>query len=151
MPASRTSTSSRASSNREASSFNLDRFPVARNDATRPYPSEIDVYRRSNIHNPDDDGFFDLGLRDFLVANRHIARHRLDHLVVTPYQLGLLSWGAQHRLDMREPYNAVLEALLGYTASCSVAAFDEVVSVFERTDELDWRILINRDEVTLVE
>src|SRR5258708_29355763 len=151
MPATRTSTSSRGSSNREASSFNLDRFQVARNDATRPYPSESDVYRRSNIHNPDDNGFFDLGLRDFLVANRRVARRRLNRLSVTPYQSGLLSRGAQHTLDTREPFNAVLEASLGYTASCSVAAFDEVVSVYKRTDELDRRILINRDEVASVE
>src|SRR5258708_36170467 len=101
MPATRAQTSSRASSNREASSYNLDRFQVARNDATQPYPSEVDVYRRSNIHNPDNDGFFDLGLRNFLVANRRVARRRLDRLAVTPFQSGLLSWGAQHRLDTR--------------------------------------------------
>src|SRR5258708_34474940 len=70
---------------------------------------------------------------------------------VTPHQSGLLSRGAQHRLDPREPYNMVLEASLGYTASCSVAAFDEVASVYERTDELDWRVIINRDEIALVE
>src|SRR5258708_9969327 len=45
----------------------------------------------------------------------------------------------------------VLEAALGYTASCSVAAFDEVVLVFKRTDELDRRVIINRDEVASVE
>src|SRR5258708_34276774 len=151
MPATRTSTSSRGSSNREASSFNLDRFQVARNDATRPYPSETNVYRRSTIHNPDDDGFFDLGLRDFLVTNRRVARHRLDRLAVTPHQSGLLSHGAQHRLDSREPYNMVLKASLGYTASCSVAAFNEVTSVYERTDELDRRVIVNCDEIALVE
>src|SRR5258708_7920619 len=94
MPATRTSTSIRASSNREASSYNLDHFLVARNDATRPYPSETDVYRRSTIHNPDDDGFFDVGLRDFLVANGRVARRRLDRLSLTPHQSGLLSRGA---------------------------------------------------------
>src|SRR5258708_3571125 len=151
MPATCTSTSTRASSNREASSYNLDRFLVARNDATRPYPSETDVYRRSTIHNLDDDGFFDVGLRDFLVANRRVARRRLDRLSLTPHQSGLLSRGAQHRLDPREPYNMVLEASLGYAASCSVAAFDEVASVYERTDELDRRVIVNRDEIALVE
>src|SRR5258708_19623290 len=103
MPAIRTSASSRGASNREASSFNLDRFQVARNDATRPYPSETDVYRRSTIHNPDDDGFFDLGLHDFLVANRRVSRRRLYRLPVTPYQSGLLSRGAQHPFDPRHP------------------------------------------------
>src|SRR5258708_21435277 len=104
MPATRTSTSSRGSSNREASSFNLDRFPMARNDATWPYPSEADIYRRSTIHNPDDDGLFDLGLHDFLVANRRVACCRLDHLAVAPHQSGLLSRAAQHCIYCREPY-----------------------------------------------
>src|SRR5258708_3550117 len=45
----------------------------------------------------------------------------------------------------------VLEASLGYTASCSVAAFDEVASVYERTDELDRRVIVNRDEISSVE
>src|SRR5258708_30085263 len=151
MPSMRTSYSSRVSSSREASSYNLDRFLVARNDATRPYPAKTDVYRRSTIHNPDDDGFFDLGLRDFLVANRRVARRRLDRLSLTPHQSGLLSRGAQHTLDTWEPYNMVLEASLGYTASCSVAAFDEVASIYERTDELDRRVIINRDEIASVE
>src|SRR5258708_33317391 len=105
MPATRTAASSRGSSNWEASSYNLDCFQVARNDATRPYPSETDVYRRSNTHQPDDDRFFDLGLHDFLVANRRVACCRLDRLAVTPHQSGLLSRGAQHSLDSREPYN----------------------------------------------
>src|SRR5258708_17972205 len=122
MPATRTSTCSQASSNREASSYNLDRFQVAHNDATQPYPSETDIYRRSNTHQPDDDGFFDLGLCDFLVANRRVARRRLDCLAVTPHQSGLLSRGAQHSLDSSAPYNMVLEASLGYTARCSLAA-----------------------------
>src|SRR5258708_889820 len=151
MPATRTAASSRGSSNWEASSYNLDCFQVARNDATRPYPSETDVYRRSTIHNPDDDRFFDLGLRNFLVANRRVSRRRLDRLSLTPHQFGLLSRGAQHALDPREPYNMVLEASLGYTASCSVAAFNEVTSVYERTDELDRRVIVNRDEIALVE
>src|SRR5258708_30062464 len=86
MPATRTSTRSRVSSNQEASSFNLDRFPMARNDATWPYPSEADIYHRSTIHNPDDDRFFDLGLCDFLVTNRRVAHCHLYRLAVTPHQ-----------------------------------------------------------------
>src|SRR5258708_16179019 len=54
-------------------------------------------------------------------------------------------------MDSREPYNIVLEASLGYTASCSVAAFDEVALVYERTNKLDQRIIINRDEIASVE
>src|SRR5258708_32722421 len=54
-------------------------------------------------------------------------------------------------MDSREPHNMVLKASLGYTASCSVAVFDEVASIYERTDELDQRVIVNRDEIALVE
>src|SRR5260370_41927598 len=54
-------------------------------------------------------------------------------------------------MDSREPSNMVIEASLGYTASCSVAAFDEVTSVYERMDELDRRVNVNRDEIASVE
>ena len=56
------------------SSHNRDRFPCARDDPTRPYPSYEDVYIRSNNHCPDLDEFQDLGLNDFLVAQRRVAR-----------------------------------------------------------------------------
>ena len=132
----RNSFRSQGSFHQEESSFNLKRFTTARNDTRRPYPSETDVYRRSNTINPDE-GFFDLGLRDFLVVNRHVARRHLDHLAITPYQSGLLHRGAQHFMDTRELFNAVLQASLGYTASVGVACFNELASVFEQTEELN--------------
>src|ERR1700733_936682 len=150
MPATRNSHSYQGSSNREESSFNLERFTTARNDTRRPYPSETDVYRRSSTINPDE-GFFDLGLRDFLIANRRVARRSLNRLAITPYQSGLLHRGAQHFMDSREPFNAVLQASLGYTASVGVACFDELASVFEQTEELNARVVMNRDGISEAE
>jgi hypothetical protein len=119
---------------------NTWRFQTARDDATQPYPRERDVYVRSDQAYPNQDGFYDLGLADFLTAHRRVARRRLDHLELNEFQSGLLSRGAQASFDRREPPNEVLEVSLGYTASCSVAAFDEVASLYERTDHLDGRV-----------
>lgn len=83
MPASRLSVRSSSTGGsfvERESSFNRHRFTTARDDATRPYPSAHDVYRRSNTHNPHDDEFADLGLSDFFVAHRRIARRRLERL-----------------------------------------------------------------------
>ena len=57
-----------------ASLHNRDRFSSARDNLSRPYPSYEDVYLRSNMSNPGSDEFQDLGLNDFLVAQRRVAR-----------------------------------------------------------------------------
>ena len=63
-----------------------------------------------------------------------MARRKLEHLQLTPYQGSLLSRGVQPQWEQREPYNMVLEASLGYTASCSVVVMDEVADLNERVD-----------------
>ena len=68
-----------------ASLHNRDCFSSARDDLSRPYPSYEDVYLRSNTSNPGSDEFQDLGLNDFLVAQRRVARRKLEHLQLTPY------------------------------------------------------------------
>ena len=57
-----------------ASLHNRDRFSSARDDLSRPYPSYEDVHLRSNTSNPGSDEFQDLGLNDFLVTQRRVAR-----------------------------------------------------------------------------
>ena len=57
-----------------ASLHNRDCFSSARDDLSRPYPSYKDVYLRSNTSNPGSDEFQDLGLNNFLVAQRLVAR-----------------------------------------------------------------------------
>ena len=117
-----------------ASLHNRDCFSSARDDLSRPYPSYKDVYLRSNTSNPGLDEFQDLGLNDFLVAQRQVARQKLEHLQLTPYQGSLFSRGVQPHWEQREPYNAVLEASIGYTASCGVVVMDEVADLNERVD-----------------
>ena len=77
MPAQRNTYQSIASSGSfvmRASLHNRDRFSSARDDLSRPYPSYEDVYLRSNTSNPGSDEFQDLGLNNFLVAQRRVAR-----------------------------------------------------------------------------
>src|SRR5258705_6685631 len=40
-------------------------------------------------------------------------------------------------MERREPYNAVLEAAMGYAGACSVAAMDDLALVNEKVDTLD--------------
>ena len=77
------------------SSHNRDGFPCAHDDPSRPYPSYEDVYIRSDNHQPDLDEFSDLGLNDFLVAQRQVARRKLERLQLTPHQGSLFSRGVQ--------------------------------------------------------
>ena len=86
------------------------------------------------MSNPGSDEFQDLGLNDFLVAQRWVARRKLERLQLTPYQGSLFSQGVQPHWEQREPYNAVLEASIGYAASCSIVVMDEVADLNERVD-----------------
>ena len=118
------------------SSHNQHRFTHARDDASRPYPTANDVYVRSTSSHVDQDEFSDLGLSDFFLVHRRVARRSLERLQLSPYQAGLFSRGVQTGLDRREPYNAVLEASIGYAGACSVAVIDEVASLNERVERL---------------
>ena len=53
---------------------------------------------------------------------------------MTPHQGSLFSRGVQPHWEQREPYNAVLEASIGYAASCGVVVMDEVADLNERVD-----------------
>ena len=117
-----------------ASLHNRDCFSSARDNLSCPYPSYEHVYLRSNTSNPGSDEFQDLGLNNFLVAQRRVARRKLECLQLTPYQGSLLSQCVQPQWEQREPYNMVLEASLGYAALCSVVVMDEVVDLNERID-----------------
>ena len=57
-----------------ASLHNRDQFSSAQDDLSCPYPSYKDVYLHSNTSSPISDEFQDLGLNDFLVAQRQVAR-----------------------------------------------------------------------------
>ena len=117
-----------------SSTHNQDGFTSACDDLTHPYPQYEDIYAHSSSHDIHDEEFVDLGLNEFLVAQRWVARKRLEHLQLTPHQGSLLSQGVQPHWEQRKLYNVVLEASIGYTASCSVVVMDEVASQNKRVD-----------------
>ena len=69
------------------------------------------------------------------MAQRRAARRKLEHLQLTPHQGSLLSQGVQPHWEQQDPYNVVLEASIGYAASCGIVIMDEVVSLNKRVDD----------------
>ena len=78
-----------------SSTHNWDGFTSAHDDLTCPYPHYEDIYTCSDHHDVHDEEFADLGLNNFLVAQRWVARQKLEHLQLTPHQGSLLSQGVQ--------------------------------------------------------
>ena len=52
---------------------------------------------------PYEEEFSNIGLSDFIIAHKRVARHKLERLELTPFQSSLLSRGVQQRMDDREP------------------------------------------------
>ena len=52
---------------------------------------------------PYEEEFSDIGLSNFIIAHKRVARRKLEHLELTPFQSSLLSRGVQQRMDDREP------------------------------------------------
>ena len=103
-----------------SSTHNQDGFTSAHDNLTHPYPHYEDNYAWSSSSDIHDEEFTDLGLNDSLVAQRRVTRRKLERLQLTLHQGSLLSWGVQPHWEQREPYNVVLVACIGYTASCGV-------------------------------
>ena len=118
----------------DRSSYNQHNFRTARGSLLVPYPSAEEAFRASNTHAPSDD-FSSLGLSDFFIAHRRVARHRLDHLSLLGNTQELLSRGVRVGLERREPYDPILEASIGYAGAAAIAVMGEVAFVNERQDE----------------
>jgi hypothetical protein len=99
---------------------------------------DVDIHSHHPSHG---ESFSDLGLNDFFIAHRRVARRRLKRLDLDPLNAELLSRGSLSQLECREPYDRVLEASIGYAASCSVTVMDEVAIVNERAMEIDERVV----------
>jgi len=80
---------------RVSNSYNSGGRVFARGLGSNPYPDVRDLYNRSNTAVPDDNMFEDVGLNDFVLCQRRIARHQLrrrrDYMSV--HQQGLIHWG----------------------------------------------------------
>src|ERR1700743_3350616 len=116
------------------SSYNQHNFRTAHGSLLVPFPPPEEAFCWSNSHAPTND-FSTLGLSDFFIAHRRVARRRLDRLSLTGNTQELLSRGVGANLERREPYDPILEASIGYAGAAAVAVMDEVAFVNERQDE----------------
>ena len=48
---------------------------------------------------PYEEEFADIGLSDFIIMHKRVARHKLERLELTLFQSSLLSRGVQQRMD----------------------------------------------------
>ena len=85
----------------------------------------MDFYRRSNTHDPDQDGFEDLYCQDFIhaisrVARRKLARHHLD-----PYQHAAFRHGIVRHNMGKEEANPTLELAMEYTGALGTIIFNK--------------------------
>ena len=98
------------------------------------YPTIEETLNCSNTAVPDDDEFEDLGLNDFIVAQRWIAGHRLrcrrDFMSV--HTRGLISRGIEEWDVEYEPHSGEVEVLIAYVAAIGMAAMESDVMMNDR-------------------
>ena len=116
--------------------------------------------------------FADIGLSNFIITHKRVARCKLERLELTPFQSSLLSRGIQQKMDDQEPkgkfccflllvslvnplLDLVLKVALGYTRAIGTLLMDELASLDKRCDlsvvdikmeDLDRRIIALIDE-----
>ena len=89
------------------------------------YPLANDFYRRSNTHDPDQDGFEDLYCLDFIhaisrVVRRKLARHHLDPYQRTAFRHGIVQYNTGE-----EETDPSLKLAMEYAGALSTIVFDE--------------------------
>ncbi|KAF9779342.1 hypothetical protein BJ322DRAFT_1024699 [Thelephora terrestris] len=113
--------------------FNINRFSHARRDRSCPYPTLGNVMDRSATADPNE-GFTDLGFRDFIQASRRVSRRKLARIETNPYAEELLTRGVKFVTEMNETYNSILEASVIHTSNVGTMLMDELAYVQARVD-----------------
>ncbi|KAF9779584.1 hypothetical protein BJ322DRAFT_1024450 [Thelephora terrestris] len=117
----------------QENNYNIDRFSHARRDPSRPYPTLGAIMDRTATADPNE-GFSDLGFRDFLQAARRVSRRKLARIETNPYATELLNRGVEFVTETNETFNSVLEASVLHTGNVGSMLMDEVAHVNERID-----------------
>ena len=94
----------------------------------------MDFYRRSNTHDPDQDGFKDLDRWDFIhtisrVARCKLARHHLD-----PYQRAVFRCGIVRYNTGEEEADPTLELAMEYAGALGTIIFNESCCLHNLTE-----------------
>ncbi|KAF9780496.1 hypothetical protein BJ322DRAFT_1023762 [Thelephora terrestris] len=117
----------------QENNYNIDRFSHARRDSSRPYPTLGNVMDRTATADPNE-GFTDLGFRDFIQASRRVSRRKLARIETNPYATELLNRGVEFVTETNETFNSVLEASVIHTGNVGSMLMDEITHVNERVD-----------------
>jgi len=93
-----------------------------------------ETLNRSNTAVPDDDEFEDLGLNDFIMAQRRIAGHRLRRRgeFMSVHTRGLISRGIEEWDVDYEPHSGEVEVSIAYAAAIGMAAVESDVMMNDR-------------------
>ena len=94
----------------------------------------MDFYRRSNTHDPDQEGFEDLCRWDFIhtisqVVRRKLSRHHLD-----PYQRAAFRRGIVRYNTGEEEANPTLELAMEYAGALGTIIFDKSCRLRDLTE-----------------
>jgi len=158
MPAQRNSVSSLASSSPQASlrrqydtalvtaslhhNAHLQTYARGSHGVT-PYPNIKDVFNHSNSAVVEDDDFSNIGLNDFLLAQRRIARHKLRRYGrrANEGQRGLIDRGLQD-WDQGEPESQQIETWMMYTASVATTLMEMDEGLDRKVGCPDWNLSV---------
>jgi len=108
-----------------------------------PYPDIEDVFNRSNSAVVEDDDFSDIGLNDFFLAQRRIARHKLRRFGrrANEGQRGLIDRGLQD-WDQGEPESTQIETSMMYTASVAMTLMEMDEGLDRKVGCPDWNLSV---------
>ena len=93
----------------------------------------MDFYRRSNTHDPDQDGFKDLYCRDFIHAISHMAHRKLSRHRLDPYRRAVFCCGIVRHNAGEEEANPTLELAMEYAGALGTIIFDESCRLHDLT------------------
>ena len=94
----------------------------------------MDFYRRSNMHDPDQDGFKDLYRCDFIHAISRVARRKLAHHSLDPYQHAAFCRGIVRYSTGEEEANPTLELAMEYAGALGTIIFDKSCCLQDLTE-----------------
>ena len=94
----------------------------------------MDFYRRSNTHDPDQDGFEDLYRHDFIHAISRVARCKLSCHHLDPYQRAAFRCGIVRHNTGKEETDPVLELAMEYAGALGTIVFDESCCLCDLTE-----------------
>ena len=147
-----------ANVNRSRVRFNRTGRAYSRGSSYIPYPLLEDVYNRSNHAVTEDDDFADLGLNDFVSAQRRIAHHQLNRRRerLTVREHGLLGRPLEEwdEAEGSDEASGVIETCMSYSAAVGIQGLerdiimqDDVSLVFFLDRVLDLCLFIDRGVV----